>query len=123
MTKYEIIFLSSLGATLLFLTNANFKNIIWEFTYYFDHRFAWLVVGYLMIERAQNLYELKIANLSKKFFISLILWEILASISWDFANGDVILLALFLWVLFLFFNLFREVHKRISNERKCSRRT
>jgi len=118
MIKYELIFIVCFGSLMVFLINANFQNIIWEFAYFYLGRMSMLLVAFLMIERATNIYERKLATLLKTLFLVLFGWEIIASISWSFANTKAMYLVLFVIVIILLANLSDWMNKNKGNERK-----
>jgi len=118
MIKYELIFIVCFGSLMVFLINANFQNIIWEFAYFYLGRMSMLLVAFLMIERATNIYERKLATLLKTLFLVLFGWEIIASISWSFANTKAMYLVLFVIVIILLANLSDWINKNKGNERK-----
>lgn len=121
MTKYEVIFYICCGSLLLFLTNAEFQNIVWEFGYFYSYRVAWLFVAYLMYERSKNLYEEKISNRLKILFFGLLGWEGLATYSWSLANSELVLKLLLIFVLSLIGSLFFFVDKNGINESRKQR--
>ncbi len=118
MTKYEITFTLVFGSVMVFLINANFQNIIWEFVYFDSRLIAFLIAVLVMIERAKSSYERKLATLMKALFLIICGWEILAAISWDLANTKGVYLALFVCILILLSNLADWLQKHKGDERK-----
>jgi hypothetical protein len=118
MTKYELIFIVCFGSLMVFLINANFQNIIWEFLYFYLRIIALLFAAQVMIERANNIYERKLATSLKTLFLVIFGWEIVASISWSFANTKAMYLVLFVIVIILITNLAYWMNKNKRDERK-----
>lgn len=116
MTRYEWIFCLAFGSVMLFLVNANFQHIIWEFLYFYSRIIILLIMSLVMISRAKNLYEKKLANLLKCLFLTILGWEVTATISWELANTKIVYVTLLIIVIGLIANLFYWRHKYDINE-------
>lgn len=116
MRRYEIVFLLAFGAFMVFLVNANFQSAIWEFLYYYSRAITFLIMSIIMVKKATNLYERKLANLLKCLFITILGWEVVATISWEFANKKIVYVTLLIIEFFLIGNLFYWRHKNDMNE-------
>lgn len=115
ISKYQILFYICLVSVLIFIVSANFESQIWEFVYFYCSRIVMLIVGLILKERSRNLYEKKLSSLLINLFIRLFIWEIIATVNWDFANSGVVLFLLFISVVYLIGKLFVWVYKNHKN--------
>jgi hypothetical protein len=115
ISKYQIVFYICLMSVLIFVVSANFESQIWEFAYFYSSRIAMLTIGFILKERSRNPYEKKLSSLLINLFIRLFIWEIIATVSWDFANSAVVLFLLFISVFYLLGRLFVWMYKNNKN--------